>query len=367
MAQEGNERIIGFDALRFFMVVFVIVLHAAMTFMEYAPSWWYVLDDQRYLSFTFLVILLDSFPMTVLFFLAGYFSPLSFNKRGFHSFLTDKVKHIGLPWLVGVFFVAPFFAYLTYWNITHQAISAGDFITKMFFGVFYQQGHYWFLGVLLFLFLMYSLYALKANKAVASEKQNKQILVIIVTWIVSMITYYLSSIVKNVDAWLNIGYILYFQQARIIGYIMIFSLGVYAYEKGWYTKNGWKPRWIFWGIIDVIIMILSVFWVIIEERFSEPVNRVMNAFWYNTIAIISILFFTGLFYRFKKLGRITEWFLPYSYGIYWLHSIILTVILFILKPYSIAGVVKCLFSIVLTLFICQILCKCILKKIRFLV
>jgi peptidoglycan/LPS O-acetylase OafA/YrhL len=362
MTQERNERIPGFDALRFCMVVLVIVLHASMTFMEYAPSWWYVLDDQRYLFFTFLVILLDCFPMSVLFFLAGYFSPPSFNKRGFGSFCADKAKRIGLPWLAGVFFAAPFFAYLTCRNMTGRAVAVKDFIPKMFFGVFYQQAHYWFLGVLLFLFLLYALFALKAAPGrAATENQSGRkpadAVIIAAAWFISTAAYYAASLFKSADAWFNAGYVLYFQQARITAYVLVFALGVYAYRKGWYTKNGWTPKWVFWGIVDAVVMGLSVYWTAAGGRFNEPVNRVMNAFWYNTIAVLSTLFFTGLFCGLKKPGRITAWFLPYSYGIYWFHSIVLTVALFVLKPCGIAGAAKWLFSIIATLFICQILCK----------
>ncbi|MDR0599774.1 MAG: acyltransferase [Treponema sp.] len=365
MAPEENKRIPGFDALRFFMVLLVIVMHASMTFMEYVPRWWYVQDDQKYLFFTFLVILLDRFPMTLLFFLAGYFSPPSFARRGFRSFLTDKVKRIGFPWLAGVFLVAPFFAYLSYENMVHRAVSIGEFTGKLFFGEFYQQAHYWFLGVLLFLFLLYSLYGFMAGKTAASKNRIARTPVIAAAWIVSIAAYYMSSTIKHADSWLNIGYVLYFQPARAAGYVMVFALGIYAYKKSWYTQNGWTPKWVFWGVIDAVVMGFSVVWVMIGGGFGETANRAVNSFLYNTTAVVSTLFLTGLFYRFqKKLGKLTEWFSPYSYGIYWLHSIALTVILRALKPLAIAGAVKWFVSITATLVICQTACKYILPRRR---
>ncbi|MDR1651111.1 MAG: hypothetical protein LBR87_04930, partial [Synergistaceae bacterium] len=78
----AGGRIAGFDAMRFFMVVFVIMLHSAMTYMEYVPEWWYVIDPKRSIAFTLLVVFLDSFPMTAMLFLSGYFASSSVDRRG---------------------------------------------------------------------------------------------------------------------------------------------------------------------------------------------------------------------------------------------------------------------------------------------
>ena len=34
------------DNLRALVIVLVVVLHGSMTYMAYAPPWWYVLDSQ---------------------------------------------------------------------------------------------------------------------------------------------------------------------------------------------------------------------------------------------------------------------------------------------------------------------------------
>jgi peptidoglycan/LPS O-acetylase OafA/YrhL len=364
--KEEDQRLIGFDALRFFMVLLIIIFHASITFMEFAPQYWYVLDEHKSLLFTILVVFLDGFPITILFFLAGYFSKPSFEKHGLRSFLLGKMKHIGIPWLLGVLFVAPFFSYLTYQSYDLPEISAWEFISKMFFGPFYQQAHYWFLGVLFFLFLIYSLFAKKENKRPEQEQSKSPIFFIIITWLISTAAYYLSTLIKNSDTWVNIGFVIYFQQSRLIGYIMAFLLGVYAYGKGWYRKDNWKPNWIVWGTISVNIVIFSLFWsIMIKWSFNETINKIMNAILYNTIATALTLFLTGLFHRFQnKFGKIISLFLPYSYGIYWLHLIVLTIILKSIRPINIIGVIKWVLSIILTLIICQIISKYVISQTK---
>jgi fucose 4-O-acetylase-like acetyltransferase len=86
----NSERLYFFDNLRAFVIVLVIVLHASITYMAYAPTWWYVLDPQNSTFFTWLVLLIDVPIMPILFFTAGYFALPSLQKRGIKRFLQEK-------------------------------------------------------------------------------------------------------------------------------------------------------------------------------------------------------------------------------------------------------------------------------------
>ncbi|MDR1220336.1 MAG: acyltransferase [Treponema sp.] len=367
MMQENRERMIGFDALRFFMVLMVVILHASMTFMEYAPLYWYVLDEDKSIAFTLLAMLLDSFPMTVLFFLSGYFARPSFEKRGFRSFMANKVKRIGVPWVLGVLTVAPFFAHLTYKAFGFPEVPPWEFFTKYFWGAFYQQAHYWFLGALFFLFLFYALYAHIAKRVAAREESDVSGFTIIISvWIISTVAYYLSTLVKFAEEWVNIGYVLFFQQARIAGYIMAFLMGIYAYKKRWYTKEGWTPKWAFWGIIETINAAVFFIWhIMVKWMIDEHISLIINSIIYNAMAIISTIFLTGLFVRFERaLGKMTAWISECSYVMYWFHIMALEGVLYLIKGYKTPGVIKWLFSILFTVIICQLLGKYVIKKIR---
>jgi hypothetical protein len=349
------------------MVLMVVILHASMTFMEHAPPYWYVLDEDKSVAFTLLAMLLDSFPMTVLFFLSGYFARPSFEKRGFRSFMANKVKRIGLPWVLGVLTVAPFFAHLTYKAFDFPEVSPWDFLAKYYWGAFYQQAHYWFLGALFFLFLFYALYARIVKRAAANEKSDKPgFMIVIIVWIVSTSAYYLSTLVKFAEEWVNIGYVLFFQQARIAGYIMAFLMGIYAYKRRWCTKEGWTPKWAFWGVIETINAAAFFIWhIMVRWMIDENISLIINSIVYNTMAMISTIFLTGLFVRFERaLGRMTAWVSECSYVIYWFHMMALEGALYLMKGCKAPGVIKWLSSIIFTVIICQLLGKYVLKKIR---
>ena len=105
-------RLNGLDHLRFLVIVGVVILHASMTFMAYAPEWWYVVDPPGSLAYTLLVLAIDVPIMPILFFLSGYFAWASLVRRGPGPFLRGKALRIGAPWVIGSLLLAPPTAYL---------------------------------------------------------------------------------------------------------------------------------------------------------------------------------------------------------------------------------------------------------------
>ncbi len=359
-------RLDGLDALRVVVVFCVIALHAAMTYMAYVPQWWYVIDPRNSLFFTILVVFLDSFPMTTLFFLSGYFSPPSLAKRTRGAFISDKLRHIGIPWVLGVLLVAPFFAAATM-KAYLPLPSAAEFMRTEFFGRFYQQGHYWYLGILLFFQIVYAL-AVEPGKALPKNLKpgapGPARLISILA--LSMACFFLSvRYVKPVDDWLNVGYVLYFQPARIVGYVLIFALGVYGCRRRWFTPGGWTPSLVLWGTLAAVSSCAMLYWKFaMAPALGATANAICNAVLYNLVAFSIPLFLSSLFMRVQgsllKLGRR---FGPTSYGTYWLHQIVLMPALYVMLNLGLPIGLKWAVGIVATITICQVLTNRVLKKI----
>ena len=352
--EPANKRITGFDSLRFFMVFLVIALHSAMTYMEYAPSWWYVLDENRSIWFAFLVVFLDSFPMTALFFLAGYFAYPSINKRGKYLFIKDKLLRIGVPWALGVIFVAPFTAHATAVALGFPPPDIYTFVTSYFWGPFYQQGHYWFLGVLFFFLTVFAVVA-RVGTAVKPKPCSNPRSLLAGLLFVSVLTYYLSGryVMPAVD-WMKVGYILYFQPARFVGYVGIFALGCYAWRNGWFTEAGWSPPLYLWVMISAISgMLLVMFKFFLAPERGVLFDLVSETLMYNITAVSTTLFLLALFLKIQRpLHNLTKHFERDSYGIYWLHMIVLMPLLFLLKPLAIPISLKWALSLPVTVVIC---------------
>jgi hypothetical protein len=363
------ERVIGFDALRFFMVVFVIMLHSAMTYMEYVPEWWYVIDENRSMFFTELVVFLDSFPMTVLFFLSGYFAPPSFAKRGRIAFLKDKFIHIGMPWILGTALIAPFFAYASYLGYGLPPITAGEFIWKWFFGAFYQQSNYWFLGVLFVCFAVYGQFYAGYTGTDVHEKPPLRApwKLVSILFAVSAVTYYVTACVRPSDGWINIGYVLYFQPTRIVGYIAVFALGAHGFRNRWFTARGWSPDIAVWFAAALASSAMLLKWKFSLAGAMRPeTNAICDAVLYNAVSISMTFFLTAFFLKFQDMfGKIAAFFRPHAYGIYWLQQVVLMPFLYIIKPYDVPIALKFVISIPVNVMVCMILSRYILKKTPF--
>jgi len=97
-----RPRLFFLDNLRAIVIVLVIVLHASITYMVSAPTWWNVLDPDSSIFYTMLVLVVDVPNMPALFFVAGYLALPSLARRGPGGFVHQKVVRLAVPWVVGV-------------------------------------------------------------------------------------------------------------------------------------------------------------------------------------------------------------------------------------------------------------------------
>ena len=360
----NNERLTGLDSLRVVMVFFVIALHCGMTYMDYRPDWWYILDRKQDIGFTYMVIILDYFPMTVLFLLAGYFTPPSFAKRGVKSFVNNKFLHICIPWILGVVLVAPFFSRATFISLGYPSIPIVSYFYKYFFSSLYQQAHYWFLGVLFLFFMVYSLVA-SIKKVASNKKQISPFVPIILIFVLTSITYYLSTkYYKPVSGWTNVGYVLYFQPTRFVGYAIAFALGIFGSKQKWFTADGWKPS-IYYLIVGIIGSIWLIYWKFnLVSIFTTDQNLMIDSVTYSLVSISMTFGLISIFLPKRSIGSIPvlSKTAPYSYGIYWIHQIIAMLIMHYLISFNIPALAKWTLAVLFTIIVSVLITKYIFKK-----
>ena len=337
------------------MIICVIMLHAAMTYMAYVPEWWYVIDSNKSLNFTMLVVFLDAFPMSVLFYLAGYFAVPSLNKYKFKNFVTAKFKRIFIPWLLGMIFAAPFFAYATFKAFNLPDPGFFSFIKNYFLnpqphGGFHQQGHYWFLNVLFAMLIIYALAAKLINLI-----NIKPLHVFIITFIF----YFISAIcLMPPDDWLNIYCFIYFQPARIAGYIALFILGVRAYNQD--LKFNFIAYFAL-AVISGVALLARKFTPALQ--FNQNINLFFDAVFYSLFSVSFTLSLINLFAKIKKLPQALINLSSASYSIYWQHQIILMPLLYLIRPLSLDIFIKWLIGVTLTVVIAYLINKFIFKRL----
>lgn len=361
-----SSRLFFLDNLRAFVIFLVIVLHASLTYMAYAPEWWYVLDPQNSLFFTAVVLLVDVPIMLILFFVSGYFAYRSLAKRGARAFIKDKFVRIGLPWIFGVLVLAPPTAYMIYYS-RGVPMSLGQFWATDFWGPLFQQSVYWFLGILLLFFVLLGLaYAVVDRLRGLAQHNSTPGWPVFVVFITLMTTgFWLLNLIVPVDTWSHV-YLLVFQPVRIPLYAGYFGLGLYAYFRGWLTPGGYMPSVGRWLALFVFSGILYLGYRFI---FPEPVQTTLllklgTAFLFNLFCFSSLMAGLAVFHRYvDSAGPFWQGQARNSYGVYYLHPLLLYPLAFVFVPLSLSIYLKASIIILITWLLCWTASALILTRV----
>jgi len=160
---DPGSRELFIDNLRWTIIILVICMHAADTYSPLGN--WYFLD-RRPISAATLVFFaawqmyLQSFFMGLLFFIAGYFVPGSFDRKGPTQFLRDRLFRLGLPVLLYMFVIGPVTEYFVAhsWTSTLPTSFVHEWLKHISNGeVLQENGPLWFCVALLIFSAMYTL------------------------------------------------------------------------------------------------------------------------------------------------------------------------------------------------------------------
>lgn len=292
-------RLHALDNLKWFIIWLMVVFHAAMCYMAFAPEWWYVVDtaDPQF-SATIFICWADIFIMPVMFFVSGYFGLMSLSKHGVKKFWLGKLVRIILPWLVGAIFIAPLVTYIILAS-RHSPITFAEFYTTLFWGVFYQQAQYWYLGALTALYALLMFVCDLFPKFLTRAEGSPTLKFFAAIFFLSTVSIALISSHMPPDTWTFYAYVLVLQPVRVPTYIAIFFAGAQAWRQGWFTAEGYVPTPLSWGIFFAVsgaIYILQRFGFMFAGLGGSQ-KIWLNAICQATFTIASVFFMTGFFRR----------------------------------------------------------------------
>ncbi len=323
MQSAGSEKRVYFlDNLRSFIVLLVVVFHAAMAYMPHAPWWWYVLDSQRHAFFNWFVLGNDVFIMPVMFFIAGYFAIKSLAKRSVAEFVRDKVTRLMIPWVIGVVFLAPAVTYFIYVTRSQTPPAYLYYWFNLFFGSSYQQAHYWFLGALtlfcLVLALAYSRGWIKGTPLKAAKPSAAFLALFVLGGSAGFFA--VNTVVNDYD-WVNVKYILMIQPTRFVLYILYFMLGIYACRRQWFTADGYSPCPVRWSVAAIVAG--GLFFggkVVLANNMALP-GLAANAFLHTLFCLCAVFALLAVFQRWVNSGNyLWRRLAVNSYAIYFIHQ-----------------------------------------------
>ena len=294
-----EARLHSLDNLRWAIVWLMVVFHAAMCYMAYAPEWWYVVDkSQPLFSATAFVCWTDIFIMPVMFFLSGYFGLMSFSKHGCRAFWKGKLHHIVAPWLFGSIVIAPFIAYLML-ATRNSPISFWEFYTTLFWGPYYQQAHYWYLGALTALYVILTCVCrLTPRFTLRSAAGSPSSLTLALLFLLSAISIGGISSSTHPDTWRFYGYVLVLQPVRVPMYIAVFFLGAWAWKKRWFSPEGYAPSCLPWCTAFLLTGLLYLWQKLFLAQYatSPPLQVWTNALCQSAFTVSALFGLLALFH-----------------------------------------------------------------------
>jgi glucans biosynthesis protein C len=230
------------DAMRILMTVLVIMVHAAVTYGSLG-GWFYqdpVQDETTAILLTLFAMICQSFFMGLFFFISGYFTPGSVDRKGLLAFGKDRLVRLGIPLVVFIFFLSKIPIYLG--EVGSGPIGSLPFFqfARDFFWVAIDAGPTWFLSVLLVFAAGYALWRLASARlaGLASDRWLPvpgKLVLLGFGLAMALIMFVVCQFNPLISAPRLLGAIV-FLVSFMPQYILMFVAGLLAYRNDWLSR-----------------------------------------------------------------------------------------------------------------------------------
>jgi surface polysaccharide O-acyltransferase-like enzyme len=355
MTERGQDAIIGnriywLDNLRTFMIFFVVLIHVGIVYESSGMGglFWIVYDPSTNNLFEILNLIIDLFVMSAIFFIAGYFTPLSIKNKNEWAFLKSKFKRLMIPWIIAVLTLIPLYKVIFLYsrNLPQESWTTYFHWSN---GI-WSQNWLWFLPVLFLFNILYLIFSrVKINVSKITLKGA--------IWAFFLIGFIYSGCMDifNGKGWTKTIWI-DFQNERLLIYFMIFLLGSLCYKLKTFESKGKSKK--LYIILSCIVWIPVALYISLlfnsllnpgKYIFSEIVDSFLIRFNY-LLSLLCILYVMINTFRFflNKSGKISKELNKNSYNVYIIHVIVLGGIALTMLNTTIPSLVKYLILTVST-------------------
>ena len=226
-----KPRLYYIDNLRWLMIIFVVLMHINVTY-SMLGGWYYIekarLDLFQTIYFGIYGSFTQAYFMGFLFFIAGYFVPSSFDRKGFGTFTKERSIRLGIPTLIYMLFIHPLTIFILnhylHWNLNIAEEYIKNILTFKFIG---NSGPLWFALALLIFSVIYGVIRKLGTgyqRTFETSKINPA-QILIVALLISLFTFVTRLVFPIGTNYLNMQ-LCFFPQ-----YIVLFILGIIFFRQ----------------------------------------------------------------------------------------------------------------------------------------
>jgi glucan biosynthesis protein C len=381
------KRLYYIDNLRVATIMLVILIHLAVTYSG-SGIWFYnevrPLGFFNHIFFSFFQAFVQGFSMGMLFFVAGYFTPLAYDRKSTARFISDRCRRLGLPALFFLLVVTPLMIAVVGSTLLWKGSTSS-------FPEFYWQyiksagmqllgiGPMWFALALFIFCLIYMLWRLLLPRPAAPDSRQGilttgRLLLLII--IIAMVAFLLRLVfpIGSVFWGMQLGF---FSQ-----YIIMFIAGIVAYRTNCFESmtSATGRRWLAAGLILGFIGWLILKYFAGPYDFSTLTMKSVNtgkrvigglswpaayyAIWESFVAVAMTMGLLALFRdKLNFSNKLTQKLSAGAFAVYMFHPPIIVAVTMLMTTLDMLPVFKWALAGLISIPLCFLIAYYILLRI----
>ncbi len=273
-----KQRYYYLDNLKVFLTMLVIAHHVSITYGGSGD--WYIIDPNHNeltsLILTLFTAVNQSFFMGLFFFISGFFTPGSYDKKGMASYLRDRLIRLGIPLVLFYTILNPLLVYILR---VYYGEYNGSFVTFWFKNMpnYAGPGPLWFVQTLLIFSIVYAIVRMiggKSNKTTDFPSNGKLIVGAICAASVAFVIRIFLPADKALLS-LKLGYFPL--------YVLLFVSGIVASRNNWLDKidNSVTKRWFITSLVLIVVLPIVIIVSGNTDAFNGgfTIQSLMYCFW----------------------------------------------------------------------------------------
>lgn len=365
-----EKRLFFIDNIRWLMIVFVVIMHLNVTYSNMG-LWYYKepvkIDALSGVLFAIYGSFTQAYFMGLLFFIAGYFIPSSFDRKGVRGFVQDRLLRLGLPTLLYMLLIHPitvliigFFHHNNPMNLTSWYV---EYLTSFTF--ISSSGPLWFAVALLVFSILYAILRQFSFSPAPIAKQDTPTLlkngwIIAVIVLISIVAFLLRLVQPAGVPLFNTFTGNFMQIGNFSSYIILFILGIIFYQRNLLMNLPYK-RGRFWFSLALLLGGPLWFVIMVTGIKTNPTALFGGFHWQSAAYSIWESFFCvgvslGLLAifqkKYNKQGKVSKFLSENAFGVYVIHTPILVGITMMFSGIVLNPLMKMIMMAILVLPIC---------------